>query len=362
MTQTIFILLLAAAPVFFLPETVCAASPDSLLTTPDTSLNVSVIRRTPLPLFSIPPKPPRLDSFVLHLDAPRFTPSASLSILESRVGDSIFANTSRIDWTRFAIAGGLTAGSVAIVDLYQTNAWWKDSDLRWHIQNDWQYASNFDKVGHVMGATVFTKIFSGAFHWSGFAERDALIYGATMASLYYTNIEIRDGLAKQWGFSPGDAAANLLGAWYPVLQHYVPVFQNFNFKWSYFPSGYSGAAPVIDDYDGMTLWLAIDVYGLLPKETRSHIPPWLNWLGLAVGYSVRDLRTTDAAGNVGINPDIRQEFYISLDYNLHRLIPGNSELMRTVKDVLNFVHLPAPAVRVAPGQPVFFGLFYTIGK
>ena len=44
----------------------------------------------------------------------------------------------------------------------------------------------------------------GAFIWSGLSDKTATWFGALFSIWYMTDIEIEDGFAKQWGYSPED--------------------------------------------------------------------------------------------------------------------------------------------------------------
>jgi len=255
---------------------------------------------------------------------------------------------------RLAIVGGGTAVAVVGFHLYQMNAWWKDLRGPFHIQNDWEYALHIDKVGHVYGGYILTHIATGMLDWVGVGEKNALWFGAALGAMYQLYVEFEDGFGLQWGFSPGDAYGDVIGAFYPVAQYYVPALQNFNFKLSYIPTeelrksrtSSFGHKPniMIDDYEGQTYWLSVNVHGLLPETAK---PYWPEWLGLAFGFSVKKL---DGMGGG------EREFFLSLDYDLTKL-PGDGWLWKGIKRVLNHIHFPAPAVRIAP-TTIYYGLYF----
>jgi hypothetical protein len=149
-----------------------------------------------------------------------------------------------------------------------------------------------------------------------------------------------------------DFAANLLGAWYPVLQHEFPSLQSVNLKMSYLPrtQGEPGAIAgqtrtLMDDYEGQTFWLALTVHDVLPASMRTW---WPEFLGVAVGMAVRD----------NLHPERRHlVWFVAPDIDLRRLIPRTTPFLRTLGDMLNFVHLPLPAVRFAPGV-VWYGIYF----
>ncbi|MCS7229843.1 MAG: DUF2279 domain-containing protein [Candidatus Kryptonium sp.] len=254
----------------------------------------------------------------------------------------------KINYTKLAIVGLGTVGVMGVIHVYQQNAWWSGQRRSFHVVNDWDYALNIDKIGHFYGANLISNLFASSLQWAGVEKKKSMIYGAVLGSVFGLYVEFEDGFATQWGFSPGDAGANILGAWYPIAQHYVPFLKNFNFKWSYIPTSQlrSGKKKIfIDDHEGQVMWLSISVNNFLPKEIEKFYPDFLN---IAIGYGVREL---DGLGGG------KREFYISLDYDLEKL-PGDGWFLKLLKKNLNYIHLPAPAVRLTPSF-AFFGFFFS---
>jgi len=254
----------------------------------------------------------------------------------------------KINYTKLAFVGVGTAGTMAVIHVYQQHAWWSGQRRSFHIVNDWDYALNIDKIGHFYGATLISSLFSRSLQWAGVDKKKAMIYGGILGSLFGLYVEFEDGFATDWGFSPGDASANILGSWYPVAQYYVPFLRNFNFKWSYIPTTQlkTGKKKIfIDDHEGQVMWLSISVNNFLPEKIEKVYPDFLN---IAVGYGVREL---DGLGGG------KREFYIALDYNLEKL-PGDGWLWNLIKKNLNYIHLPAPAIRLTPKFAVF-GFFFS---
>jgi hypothetical protein len=253
-----------------------------------------------------------------------------------------------VNYTRLALVGVGTAGTMAIIHVYQQHAWWSGQRRSFHVVNDWNYALNIDKVGHFYGANLISKLFSGSLQWAGIEEKKSMIYGALLATVFGLYVEFEDGFATDWGFSPGDAGADILGAWYPVAQHYSPFLRNFNFKWSYIPTTQlkTGVKKIfIDDHEGQTMWLSISINNFLPSKIEKFYPDFLN---IAIGYGVKDL---DGYGGG------KREFYIALDYDLEKL-PGDGWLWNFIKKNLNYIRLPGPAIRLTP-KLAFFGFFFS---
>ena len=257
------------------------------------------------------------------------------------------------DPLRLAIVGGTVAATMVAVHFYQQNGWWKDNQTSFHFQEDLDYSLGVDKIGHFYGASGLTFILSKSLMWANVPQRESLLIGAGTSILFQTYVEIRDGYSA-WGFDRVDFAANVGGALYPVAQHYVPVLKNFNLKASYHPSdllnnpggiGFRGQQHLIlDDYEGQTFWLSLTVNNLLPKEAE---PFWPDWLALSLGYGARNVA----------DPTAHSILLIALDYDMTRIIPQSSAFLRTLSEALNYIHFPAPAVRISPSA-IWYGFYF----
>jgi hypothetical protein len=235
--------------------------------------------------------------------------------------------------------GAVYIGAGIGVHIYQRNAWWKEDRTNFHFQTDWPYALWIDKIGHFYAATLLAHAFSVGLEAADLQSEKAMIYGtvASLAFQYY--VEIEDGFGKQWGFSPGDAIANTLGAGYALAQYYYPYLQNFQFKFSYYPSEemrngtHKGNA--IDDYEGQKYWLSFRIKELLPNNISDIWPSFLN---IAVGYGVNNL---DGSGGR------EREVYIAFDLEAQAL-PFYGEFGQFVKNTLNYFHFPLPGIKITP--------------
>jgi hypothetical protein len=249
-----------------------------------------------------------------------------------------------INTTRLVIVSGIVAVTSVAIHVYQANGWWKDNTAPFHFQEDLRYGLNVDKLGHFYAASGLAFLF-----------KKSLLWGAGGAALFQTYVEIEDGF-HTWGFDRVDFAADVLGAGYPVAQHYVPFLQNFNFKFSYHASplldkkgldvGFKGQKHILlDDYEGQTAWLSFKMKNLLPKPVGEI---WPSWLCLALGYGAR---------NVGTATEAYRVYFLALDFDVVNIIPQDTPFLRTLSEALNFIHLPAPAVRFAPNT-AWFGFYF----
>jgi hypothetical protein len=258
-----------------------------------------------------------------------------------------------VNYTRLAIIGGglLTVGIVH--QFYVQNAWWKDYRGPFHFREDLHYARNVDKVGHFYAGMLISSLGREAMEWSGFRPEKAVWYGAGIGSLFELYVEVQDGFSTLWGFDRVDAAADIAGAFFPVAKYYAPFLNNVDVKFSYLPSN---AEPprggpfqnqkrlVVDDYEGQRFWLSFKVGNLLPNPVKSI---WPDFLGIALGLGVRDLEKNGG----------QLEWYVALDYDLTKL-PGDSGFLKALKEGLNFIHLPSPAIRFSPSV-ILYGLYFS---
>ena len=255
-----------------------------------------------------------------------------------------------IRWGHTAILGGALALTITGVHIYQMNAWWENDRVPFHFVDDNTYALNVDKVGHFLGGAFCSFLAQKSMEWCGFSTGTSVVAGGVLGALFELYVEFEDGFAKNWGFSPGDAYGDLIGAAWPVGQHYIPYMEHFQPKFSYWPSkgvrdGTSDRI-IIDDYDGQTAWMGVHIHGLLPCSWQKY---WPSWLGIAVGMSVR--------GVDGPQEDKVRSILLALDYDMTKIIPGDSWFLETFKKALNFLHFPSPAIRISPGY-IAYGLYY----
>ncbi len=264
----------------------------------------------------------------------------NLSLLHAQTPKDSINNTKL-----YIIAGASTAAFIYGYAV-QNTIWWKGSKSKFHsnFKQDWEYALGSDKFGHFFFGISITRLYSHALMWSGMSEEKALYYSGIVALSYQTFIEIRDGFSKDYGFSWGDFAANLMGAIYPNLQYRYPYLKNFNFKLSFYPSerfkqGYNKY--ILDDYESTYNWLSINFRNFLPDKIRNYIPPFIN---IAIGHSVKKLNLQTR----------HHEFFLALDWDFS-YIKTENHLLKFLKSLLGLYHLPSPAVQIYP-DVIWYGI------
>ncbi|MDX1700800.1 MAG: DUF2279 domain-containing protein, partial [Melioribacteraceae bacterium] len=248
---------------------------------------------------------------------------------------------------RLLLLSGVTVGSFIYAYGVQNDMWWKGERAEFHTnwREDWNSSLGADKIGHFYFGQSVATIYKHAFRWVGFSNENSVLYSGLFAFSYQTFLEIRDGFSKDYGFSWGDFGANLLGSMYPLLQYRIDVLKNFNLKVSYWPSERfknNSNKYILDDYESTYHWLSIDINYWLPSEAAKIFPDFIN---LGIGHSVKGLDNLGSANH---------EFYIGIDWDLEAL-PGESGILKFVKDIFNLYHLPAPAIKFYPNF-VWYGL------
>lgn len=257
--------------------------------------------------------------------------------------------------TRLYIVGGVMAASMIGVHLYQESGWWKYNRAPFHFREDFTYGRSVDKIGHVYGTMLWAYGLRRTLQWTNMREESALYYGSAGAAMFQTFVEVEDGLSA-WGFDRVDFLCDLAGAAWPIAQYHSPFMRKFDLKLSYSPSpllnqhgggGFAGQKHLlVDDYEGQTFWMAVKVNEFLPEQAD---PFWPDFLNIAVGYGVRDVSE--------VSGEAYSVVFIGLDYDMKKIIPQTSSFLVTLSDILNFIHLPAPAIRISPST-ILYGLFY----
>lgn len=300
----------------------------------------------------------------------RLTPTDSLGAYSEMTGmnrnplpDYVHGETTgEINTTRLWIVGG----TMVLVDVgvmwyyFETFYSPRESERsKWHTFNDWYNSDlNVDKLGHVWGSQAYTNSLYHIFRWTNMSEASSMWWSSGVSLFLQAQMEMTDAFYRRWGWSWWDTGANTLGAVWPNLQRVWEPLQSINLKMSYWPSRAmknGWVDYVLKDYDGFTYWLAFTVEDFLPQSLK---PYWPDWLGVAVGFGAdrtfigKNAYNTDR-NNKGLGD---QEWYIALDYDLRKL-PGDTPFLRFLKEQLNLIHWPSPAIRFTPTS-IYYGLYF----
>ena len=283
----------------------------------------------------------------------------------------VVADSSGLRPYRLALLGGTGLAIHYLGFKYFDNAWWqgKEQDhIRWLY--DWYGDAylDMDKGGHFMSGMLLAQTLADAYGWGGVSPRLAALAGTLTSWGLLFEVEMRDAYFDQWGFSIPDFTANTIGATVPLVHTLWPASRAIRFKFSYFPSvlylereerareeKIAGrpvrpyTAHIIDDYEGMTVWMAISVNQLLRGQAEEI---WPDFMGVALGYGATGLHGSNAKSKGRFKkfkdlPDARPELFVALDWD-PRFLPGDGVGWRYFKEQVNWLHLPAPALRVYP--------------
>jgi hypothetical protein len=273
--------------------------------------------------------------------------STTLATVETKLSFEPLKN--QIDYNRLMWVGGAYVGAGVGLHIYQANAWWANQNAKFHIVNDWNYALWIDKVGHFYGTNILGHAISGGLEACNVQSEQSAIYSGLGALAFELLVEFEDGFGPDWGFSPGDATADAIGAAFYIGQYYSPFLKDIHPRWSYYPSkemreGKHKGGIIIDDYEGQKYWLAFRIKNYLPKGVAEY---WPSFLMVSAGMGVKDL---DGSGGG------TREFYIALDLDAEEL-PLHGPVWQFVKNSLNYFHFPMPGIKVSPDAAFFVFCF-----
>ena len=226
---------------------------------------------------------------------------------------------------------------------------WNEYKTSFFVKENFAYALNQDKLLHFYGASMGTSLLSLSYELAGIEPKSSELYGIAGAVLLLSLVEVEDGHIGYLGFDRSDFAADLAGAFYPLAQRQIPLLGSFTPKMSYHSSGrnvtVSGQrlSGKLSDHEGQTFWLGITVHDLLPAQWQSF---WPSMLGIAVGRGVAGLDTGQPNAFV----------LVGLDLDLRKL-PASSPWLRKAWNILNYIHIPLPALKISHST-VWYGLYF----
>jgi uncharacterized protein YfiM (DUF2279 family) len=236
-----------------------------------------------------------------------------------------------------------------------------------HFFNDDAEWQQMDKVGHIYSAYLESNASMEMWRWAGLSRKKRIWIGGLSGVAYQSIIEILDGFSSEYGFSPGDFTANIIGSATFISQALTWDEQRIKLKFSFHRKNYgsdqlnmradkiygkSEAERFIKDYNGQTYWASANLKSFF-KESK--LPPWLN---ISVGYGAegmfgaRNNIATDANGNVTFDrSDIRRyrQWYIAPDIDLTK-INSNSKVVKVLLFVANSFKFPTPSLEFSKGS------------
>ena len=244
--------------------------------------------------------------------------------------------------TESVMAGG------ALIALNQL--WYKDYPRSgFHFKNDNNDWKQMDKIGHLMTSYYVGKVGMDVLDWAGVSKKNQLIYGATYGFAFLTAVEVLDGFSEEWGASPGDILANAAGSGLLIGQELLWKEQRISLKYSFHQTEFAKQRPntlgenylqqALKDYNGQTYWLSANIWSF---NKKSAFPKWLN---VALGYGADGMLYGNSNSTNAITQAPYRQFYLSLDLDLTK-IKTNSEFLKSVFSVVNFIKIPAPTLEI----------------
>ena len=272
-----------------------------------------------------------------------------------------FTPSDTLNKKRLVFATTTTAVGYGATVIGLNELWYKDyprSDF--HFFNDNAIWMQMDKAGHALTSYQLGRAGYEVMKWTGTSDKSALWIGGNLGLFFLTTVEIMDGYSDEWGFSTGDALANLSGTGLFIGQELLWNEQRMSLKFSYSPSEYAqyrpetlgstGLESMLKDYNGQTIWLSVNPSSFGHKEK-----PFLPWLNVALGYGANGMLGGDCnppfnqAGDALPEIERYRQYYLSLDIDLSQIKTEN-HFLKTVFSVVGFIKIPAPAIEFSQGD------------
>lgn len=256
----------------------------------------------------------------------------------------------------FAAQTVLYAGS-----LYGLSTTWYQNPLTtFTIRDDFHEWKQMDKVGHVYTAYQISRHMAALYQTTGITPTQAAIYGGIAGIVFQTPIEILDGFSDDYGFSPTDMVANVVGAGLFVGQHALWREQRILPKYSFSPTSLAQERPELlgknfseqwlKDYNGQTYWFSASPAAFGASR-------WPPWLCISVGYGVHNMISAEVGRSRELGFSPYRQYYLSFDVDFTKL-KSNKKWVKTLGFLLNTIKIPAPTLELSRGRirayPIYF--------
>jgi hypothetical protein len=230
-----------------------------------------------------------------------------------------------------------------------------------HFFNDNAEWLQVDKVGHVYSAYSGSRASMELWRWAGLSRKKRVWLGGLSGVAYESVIEILDGFSSQYGFSPGDFTANIVGSGMFIAQEFAWDEQRIKLKFSFHKKNYGetdlnkraddlyGKPEIerfIKDYNAQTYWLSANIHSFFPE---SKFPRWLSF---SLGYGAEGMFGARSNVAVGFDRgDIKRyrQWYLSPDVDFTK-IRTNKKGLKILFFVLSAVKFPAPTLEYSNGN------------
>ena len=281
----------------------------------------------------------------------------------------IFTSSDTLSERRLLFATTTTTVGYGATLIGLNELWYKDYPRSsFHFFNDNSSWMQMDKAGHALTSYQLGRYGYEVLKWAGTSDKTAIWVGGNFGLLFLTSIEVMDGFSEEWGFSSGDALANVAGTAFFIGQQLAWGEQRMSLKFSYSSSSYAAFRPeilgnggmesIFKDYNGQTYWLSIN-----PSTFSRKQDSFLPWLNVALGYGANGMLGGDynpcynAAGELLPPTERNRQYFLSLDIDLSR-IKTKSDFLKTVFSVVGFIKIPAPTLELNQDKLTWHWLYF----
>jgi hypothetical protein len=220
------------------------------------------------------------------------------------------------DQANMWIVTGVSAGLVALLLAWGTQAWWEDGLEPFTLSNGGgfgrdTYAGGADKVGHAYSTYMLTHAGAALYRALGMSRARAAWYSGIATFLLGNWFELIDGFTD-FGFEYGDVIANTVGAALGIVtQLYPELDETIGMRIAYVPSNDflendKTVLKWINDYSGMTFYADVKLRGLF--RFFGEDPGLARFLLVGVVYGTRDYspikRWEERRRSLGVNVGI----------------------------------------------------------
>lgn len=241
-----------------------------------------------------------------------------------------------------------------------SKTWYNDPLTNFTVADDTHEWKQLDKLGHMYTAYQICRTTAELYKTTGITKKQAIIYGAISGFFFQTPIEILDGFSQDYGFSPGDMVANVVGPALFLGQYAlwdeIRIHPKFSFHYTPLAAvrpellGSTYSERWLKDYNGQTYWFS--------GSPRSFFAgtAWPEWLCLSVGYGINDMVSAETGKSIELGYRPYRQYYLSLDIDVTK-IKSKKKFVRTLGFLLNSIKIPAPALEFSK-HGVKFKPFY----
>lgn len=277
--------------------------------------------------------------------------------------DSLLVDSTTAPRPNYKMLRGIFAGQSVLYlgSIYGlSKAWYNNSLTRFTIKDDSHEWLQMDKMGHVYTSYQIARHTAALYQKTGISKKQMLIYGAISGIIFQTPIEILDGFAPDYGFSPGDMAANIVGSAIYLGQiaiwDEIRIQPKFSFHFTPLAAvrpellGTNRSERWLKDYNGQTYWLSAS-----PRSfwKNSNWPPWLCF---SFGYGIQDMVSAERFTSIKMGYSPYRQYYLSLDIDLTKIKTKN-KFLKTIGFMANSIKIPAPALQISK-KGIDFKPFY----